>query len=84
MEAAYLASGIRTLVYAVAPERIVIGGGVAGLPGLLPRVRAHLGEALGGYPGLPEHADEASCRRPGSGGWPGPRGALVLAERAMG
>jgi fructokinase len=35
-EAAYLAAGLRTLVYAVAPERIVVGGGVAAMPGLLP------------------------------------------------
>jgi fructokinase len=84
VEAIYLASGIRTLVYAVAPERIVLGGGVAGLAGLLPRVRAHLEAALGGYPGLPEHADEAFVQAAGLGAMAGPRGALVIAESAAG
>jgi fructokinase len=82
LEAFYLASGIRTLVYAVAPERIVLGGGVSGLTGLLPRVRAHLGVALGGYPGLPEHADEAFVQAADLGAMAGPRGALVIAESA--
>ncbi len=83
-EAAYLAAGLRTLVYAVAPERIVLGGGVAAMPGLLPRVRARLAEALGGYPGLPEHADEAFVQPAGLGGMAGPRGALLLALGAAG
>ncbi len=83
-EAAYLASGIRTLVYTVAPERVVLGGGVAGMPGLLPRVRAHLATALGGYPGLPEHADERFVQAAGLGSMAGPRGALALAESAPG
>ncbi len=83
LEAAYLASGIRTLVYALAPERIVIGGGVVGLTGLLPRVRAHLARELGGYPGLGEHAAEAFVQAAGLGRMAGPRGALFLAESAL-
>jgi fructokinase len=84
LEATYLASGLRTLVYAVAPERIVLGGGVAGLPGLLPRVRAHLSRELGGYPGLSEHADEAFVQTAGLGAMAGPRGTLAIAESAAG
>jgi fructokinase len=84
LEATYLASGLRTLVYAVAPERIVLGGGVAGLPGLLPRVRAHLSRELGGYPGLPEHADEAFVQAAGLGAMAGPRGTLAIADSAAG
>jgi fructokinase len=83
IEAVYLASGIRTLVYAVAPERIVIGGGVAALPGLLPRVRAHLGTALGGYPGLAEHSGDAFIQAAALGPLAGPRGTLALAEAAL-
>jgi fructokinase len=82
-EAAYLAAGLRTLVYAVAPERIVVGGGVAAMPGLLPRVRLRLAEALGGYPGLPEHADEAFVQPAGLGDMAGPRGALLLAASGL-
>lgn len=84
LEAAYLASGIRTIVYALAPERVVIGGGVIGLAGLLPRVRAHLVGALGGYPGLAEHADESFVQAAGLGRMAGPRGALAVAESALG
>ena len=51
VEAHYLAAGLRNVVYVLAPERIVLGGGVAGLPGLLPALRARLAAALAGYPG---------------------------------
>ena len=83
LEAAYLASGIRTIVYALAPERVVIGGGVIGLDGLLPRVREHLARTLGGYPGLGEHAEEAFVQAAGLGRMAGPRGALAVAESAL-
>jgi fructokinase len=36
LEAAYLAAGLRNIVYPIAPQRIVIGGSVTGLPGLFP------------------------------------------------
>lgn len=84
LEAAYLAAGIRALVYTVAPQRVLIGGGVAALDGLLPRVRARLADALGGYPGLPEHADDAFVQGAGLGGMAGPLGALALAGSAPG
>ncbi|MGD9573345.1 MAG: ROK family protein [Thermoleophilia bacterium] len=84
LEAAYIASGIRALVYVVAPERVLLGGGVAGLPGLVPRVREHLATALGGYPGLPEHAAPAFVQPAGLGGSAGPLGALVIAAAAAG
>lgn len=82
VEAAYLAAGLRALVYVAAPERIIIGGGVGGMRGLLPRVRAHLRAALGGYPGLAEHDDDGFVRRAALGSMAGPRGALALAAQA--
>ena len=84
LEARYLAAGIRNMVYIMAPERIVIGGGVVNLPGLLPAVRARLGALLGGYPGLDEHAADAFVVAAGLGQMAGPRGALALAEMAAG
>jgi len=75
----YLAHGVRNVVYALAPERIVLGGGVAGLPGLVPRVRQQLVAALGGYPGLPEHADPGFVVAAALGGRAGVVGALLLA-----
>lgn len=48
LEATYLAQALRTFTYAVAPERIVIGGGVMNET-LLQHVRDSLGVRLGGY-----------------------------------
>ncbi|MGH3797791.1 MAG: ROK family protein [Pseudonocardiaceae bacterium] len=81
-EAAYLAAGLRAIVYALAPQRIVIGGGVSALPGLFPLVRAQLAEELAGYPGLPEHAADDFVVPAALGALAGPAGALVLAEYA--
>jgi fructokinase len=82
LEAAYLAAGIRTIVYALAPERVILGGGVVNLPGLVPRIRERLATALGGYPGLPEHASERFVVPAGLGASAGPRGALAIGEMA--
>ncbi len=82
LAAAYLALGLRALVYVLAPERIVLGGGVAELPGLVEATRTELVRVLGGYPGLAEHGAEAFLVRPGLGGRAGVLGALVVAERA--
>ncbi len=82
LEAAYLAAGLCNIVYATAPQRIVIGGSVAGLPGLFPLVRANLSEMLAGYPGLPEHAASDFIVPAALGVLAGPAGALILADRA--
>jgi fructokinase len=78
----YLAAGVRTLVYTVAPERVVVGGGVASLPGLIPAARAALVEALAGYASLPEHADASFLVPADLGQMAGPAGALILAQQA--
>lgn len=49
LEATYLAQALRTFTYVVAPERIVIGGGVMQVPGLIGRLRQKLGEQISGY-----------------------------------
>ncbi len=82
LEAAYLAAGLRNIVYSIAPRRIVIGGGVAGLPGLFPLLSARLSESLAGYPGLPEHAADDFVVPATLGPLAGPAGALVLADHA--
>ncbi|MGH3670582.1 MAG: ROK family protein [Pseudonocardiaceae bacterium] len=83
LEAGYLAAGLRNIVYAIAPQRIVIGGGLTGLPGLFPLVRARLSAALAEYPGLPEHAADDFVVPAALGSLAGPAGALILAERAI-
>ncbi len=82
LEAAYLAAGLRNIVYALAPQRIVIGGGVAGLPELFPLLRAHLSAGLARYPGLPEHAADDFVAAATLGSLAGALGAFVLADRA--
>ncbi len=82
LEAAYLAAGLRNIVYLIAPQRIVLGGSVTGLPGLFPLVRANLAEELAGYPGLGEHAGDDFIVPAALGPLAGPAGALVLADHA--
>jgi fructokinase len=82
LEAAYLAAGFRTIVYAFSPERIVVGGGVGLAPGLLPRVGERLTDELAGYPGIPELQKPDLVVPAGLGDLAGPAGALALAELA--
>ncbi len=83
MEAVYLAGGLCTAVYAYAPERIVMGGGVGLTPGLLPRVRRAMRAELAGYPGLPELDSAKLVVTAGLRGLAGPVGALAFAARAI-
>lgn len=82
MEAHYLAAGIRSIVYVLAPERVIIGGGVSELPGLFPALRRRLTDQLSGYPGLVEHETDGFVVPAALGGMAGPLGSLVVAERA--
>lgn len=84
LEAGYLAAGLRAVVYALAPQRIVLGGSVTGLPGFFPLVRAKLADELGGYPGLPEHTRDGFVVPAALGTLAGPAGAFVIAEAAAG
>jgi fructokinase len=84
MEAHYLAAGIRSIVYVLAPERVIIGGGVSELPGLFPALRRRLADQLSGYPGLAEHETDEFVVPAALGGMAGPLGSLVVAERAAG
>jgi fructokinase len=83
IEAWYLAAGLRSVVYLLAPQRIVIGGGVANLPGLLAAIRASLVRMLVGYPGLPEHDSPDFVVSADLGDMAGPMGTLALARRAL-
>lgn len=49
LEATYLAQAMRTFTYVLAPQRIIIGGGVMQRPGLLELIRVKLAEQLNGY-----------------------------------
>ena len=75
----YVAQGLRNLVYAVAPERFVVGGGVAKLTNFHEKVRANLIDELAGYPAEPAHLEPGFVVRPGLGDLSGLAGALALA-----
>jgi len=81
LQAFYLAQMARNLVYILAPERVIIGGGVSRLPALLDLVNDRLVDELAGYPGLSEHAS-GFLVPPGLAHISGLAGGLVLAERA--
>jgi fructokinase len=82
IEAFYLAQLAQDLVYTLAPERVIIGGGVSQMPGLLDLIGSALVGRLGGYPGRPEHA-RGFVVPPTLGAHSGLAGALVLAEAAL-
>jgi fructokinase len=83
LETFYLGQMMRNLVYTLAPEKVIMGGGVASMPGLLDAVSESLGEELGGYPGLEEHGP-GFVVPPGLGPLSGLAGGLALAEAVRG
>lgn len=83
VEAATLASGLRQIVYVLAPERIIIGGGVGKMPGLHDAVSDALIERLAGY-GVQEEHRSGFVVAPGLGDDAGLAGAIALAEDAVG
>lgn len=84
LEADYLALGLADLVLTLSPERIVVGGGVAGTPGLLALVRERLPGLLAGYVDAPQLREgiEGYVVAPALGGCAGVLGAIELARTA--
>ncbi len=80
--ASYLAQGLRSLVYSVAPEKIVVGGGVSKLPGFYQKLYEALEEELAGYPEAPDREMASFVVAPGLGDRSGLAGALLLAEQS--
>lgn len=80
-----LADGFAVLMQTLAPDRLLIGGGVAvKRPMLLPMIRRGMVEKLGGYlPFVSEATIDAQVRLAGLGDRAGPLGALALAQMAL-
>lgn len=76
LEAHYLALGIANLACTLAPQRILLGGGVMQQAHLFDLIRAELPELLNGYVRVPEVIP------PQLGSRAGVLGALILAEHA--
>lgn len=77
----YLAQGLRNLVYLLAPERFVIGGGISKMEGFHRRVRAHLDGQLAGYRALDEYGTSGYVVAPGLGDRSGLTGAALIGAR---
>jgi len=60
IEAEYLALALVNVICALSPQRIIIGGGVAKQPALLPLARRRVRELLAGYLRAPELTDAAA------------------------
>jgi fructokinase len=85
LEARYLALGLVTIVCTLSPRRIVVGGGIASQPVLLPLARTEMAALLAGYvqaPALLEHIDEYVVT-PALGERAGVLGAMALARDAL-
>jgi fructokinase len=78
IETHYLAAGFRQFVYTLAPDVIVMGGGVSHLPGIHAATNRKLIEMMAGYAIQPEHRD-GFVMPPGLGDDSGIVGALALA-----
>ncbi|MEN8233348.1 MAG: ROK family protein [Actinomycetota bacterium] len=81
-----LGQAMANLVVTVSPQRIIIGGGVAKLPGLLEATRGQMLESLNGYIESSAFESHASgfLVAPGLGDRSGIAGGFVLAERSNG
>jgi fructokinase len=80
----YLGAALRGIAYTLAPQRIVLGGGLTQIPGLVVRVRRAFARQVANYPALPEHQDAGFVVPAALGQQAGPAGALLLAEQAGG
>lgn len=78
----YLAQAVRNIVYLLAPQRIIIGGGVSVMDGFHDRVRSELTAQLAGYPPIDEVSQPDFVTAPGLGDRSGLAGGLILARDA--
>ncbi|MGQ9515679.1 MAG: ROK family protein [Anaerolineae bacterium] len=84
LEAEYLALGVMNLAYTLAPQRVILGGGVMAQVHLFPRIRQKLTQLLNGYipnPVLLEDM-ERYIVPPALGARAGVLGAIALAQKA--
>lgn len=77
LEAEYLARGVLNWTYTLAPERVILGGGVMSRRGLLEKIKAHVVELLNGYAAVPQLVP------PSLGPHAGVLGAILLAQAAL-
>lgn len=82
----YVAQLVVSITLTIAPDRVVIGGGVAKTEGLMDAVRASAATLMAGYLGADhpiENAASGFVVAPGLGDFAGIHGAIVLAESLL-
>ncbi|MDX1417724.1 MAG: ROK family protein [Candidatus Promineifilaceae bacterium] len=85
LEADYLALALQNLIVVLSPQRIIMGGGVMDVPGLLEKVRAKTVRFLNGYvrhPTIIETIDQTIVP-PLLGNQAGVLGAIALARKSL-
>ena len=80
----YVASGIASLASVLPVERVIIGGGVAHIPGFHHSVHDHLRSLSAHYPPVPFAGEGPDIVPPALGDDAGVLGAIELARRALG
>ncbi len=83
LAAHYLAQGIRNVVYALAPQRVIVGGGVSKIPAFHESIRKGLDSELNRYPPIPDYTSDDFVVPPALDN-PGLVGALIVAAEAAG
>ena len=85
LEADYLAQALQTFTCAFSPQRIILGGGVMDVPGLLDKVRQKTADYLNGYVQHPAYTQEIerTIVPPALGDRAGVLGAIALGRRAI-
>lgn len=84
LEAWYLAQLVAMTLAFWSPERVILGGGVLKLPGLLDAVRAAAASVLNGYFDVKTSNGEDFITPPGLGDLSGVLGGLALARQVWG
>lgn len=84
LEAHYIALALSNLTYTLAPQRIILGGGVMQQPQMFPLVRAEMQRLINGYLNVPQimHNMDSFVVPPGLGTRSGALGAIALAQLA--
>jgi fructokinase len=84
LEVEYLAAGVASLVCALSPQRVIMGGGVMGQTHLFPRVRAAVQRLLNGYVQMPAILNDIDryLVPPALGDRAGVLGSIALGELA--
>jgi fructokinase len=84
LESRYIGQALVDFICTLSPQRIILGGGVMHMPGLIERVRAQVQKQLAGYIATKELEDlEHYIVLPGLGDDQGILGALELAKKEL-